>query len=492
MKRFAAVSILIVLFAAFSASALLGAEPNGKRLNLNLKEVPFPEVIRIIFAGSKTRYSVDPALSALKVSASLKNVTRDQAIKVVTRTAGVVYSLDGGAYKFRPGSRAVTTVKGPAQGHTRSAKGPVKVDLVTLSYISSGDAASLMSISPPDGLVSVTATSANTLLVKGDAEAIEQAKHLIELFDVEAALPRAVRVVLSLKLTAYPDADSITLTAESVGAEGVVMPLNISHTNADRGSYSLDARVTPTVLPDGSVSVVGSGAFDLRGPGDGTEPQRLSKEFDVAASVTPGVSSVISSGSVEDGGTKLDFAASVTVTVEKGRVVVPKSGLSSPTASPSVRVPRGADRPTSAASKPDDTHRKAADAILSRIWAAEPGQPKFDAIDAVVASYRSGDLATRNAIAWLCLTYTNDLGRGVLDRWPCMYVLSRSGYEAAVPDFIEVLKHDPVEAMRAVAAEALGDLSGNPRAHDALVEADLTETSKWVREVIARRLNNSQ
>ncbi len=56
-----------------------------------------------------------------------------------------------------------------------------------------------------------------------------------------------------------------------------------------------------------------------------------------------------------------------------------------------------------ALSPPDDAHRQAADAVLAQIWKADPGQPKFDAIDAVVAEYKTSDEATRNAIVYVCL-----------------------------------------------------------------------------------------
>jgi HEAT repeat protein len=142
---------------------------------------------------------------------------------------------------------------------------------------------------------------------------------------------------------------------------------------------------------------------------------------------------------------------------------------------------------------PDDAHRKAADALLQQIWNAQPGQPKFDAIDAVVLEYKKSDAATQNAITWLCLTYMKDTSRGPLDRWPCCYVIGRSGYMQGVPDMIDVLLRDEIEAMRAVAAEALGGIykaTRNATIHDALLQAARTDTSKWVRDTIAKYLGN--
>lgn len=493
MKRFAAVSALVILLVLVAAPAAFSAVASEKRLNLNLKEVPFPEVIRQILSGSKDRYKVDLALYRLNVSATLKNVTRDEAIRVVTKTAGVVYSVRDGMIIFKPDSQVVNMQKAPAQspGPT-AAKGPVKTDFITVQYISAGDAAALLNASPPDGLVMIMATSVNTLLIKGDAEAIAQAVKLIKLFDVEDALPHSVRVSLSIKISAAGLKDPIDLSTESVGPEGAPIPLSINSSSGQTDSLMLNVNLTPNVLNDGSISITGSGGIDCNLSGIGQEAQRLSKMFEVAASAASGTPTVIASGSTRNGEKWAEFAISATVTVEKGRVVMPKGGLSPGAAGTlPVRAPQATSQLGGAANKPDETHRKAADAVLARIWLAEPGQPKFDAIEGVVEEYKQGDVGTRNAIAWLCLTYMKDKGRDLQRRWPCCYVISRCGYEQGTPDLIEVLMHDPQEIMRAVAAEALGGISDNPTARDALVQANLKETSTRVRDVISKYLGDN-
>jgi hypothetical protein len=143
---------------------------------------------------------------------------------------------------------------------------------------------------------------------------------------------------------------------------------------------------------------------------------------------------------------------------------------------------------------PDQSRRKAADAMLSQIWRAEPGQPKFDAIDSVVKQYKQSDAATQNAVMWLCITYMKDTSRGVLDRWPCCYVIDRCRFEAGIPDLIDVLMLDYVEVVRAVAAESLGELykaTGNTKIKDALTEALRTEKSKRVLDTIAKYIQGA-
>ncbi|HET6454201.1 MAG TPA: HEAT repeat domain-containing protein [Armatimonadota bacterium] len=136
----------------------------------------------------------------------------------------------------------------------------------------------------------------------------------------------------------------------------------------------------------------------------------------------------------------------------------------------------------------DETQRKTAEAVLSQIDQADYGQAKFDAIDAVVRKVRESDPATRAAVMSLALARIKDKGLNSDLRWPCCYVIARSGYEQGVPDVIEVLLHDESETMRSVAAEALGQLGNNTLAHDALMQSARSETSQRVRQTLARYL----
>ncbi len=451
-------AIIIILLAA---TAAFGAETAEMRLNLDLKDVPFPEVIRQVFDGSAESYSVDPALNDMKVSATLKNVTKSEAIRVITRTAGIDYFVDASnTYVFKPNPQAAAAP--PVTVPTAVTPGsPTTSQIITLKYLRAGDAASMLSASPPDGLVGVIATSANTLLVKGSEAATKQAQSLIAAFDVEDVLPHSIRLALSLKISGPGLKSPLSLSTESVGTEGSPMPLNLNSTGTH--VCMLDAKLTPNVMPDGSVSLTGSGAIDCNlseAQASVRRTQRLSKAFEVAAPATAGTPVVVASGSVDDASGKLEFRVSVTATVEKGRIAAPRAA---------------ARPPTVAVSKPDEAHRKAADAVLEQIWKAAPGQAKFDAIDDVVSKYRESDIAAQNAIGWMCVTYMSDWSADFQKRWPCRYVIGRSNCELGLPALVQILLHDQMEMMRAVAAEALGGLPDNAEAHDALVQSSRTE-----------------
>ena len=157
---------------------------------------------------------------------------------------------------------------------------------------------------------------------------------------------------------------------------------------------------------------------------------------------------------------------------------------------PGIPSPESASQPSKAGG-PDETQRKTAEAVLSQIDQADYGQAKFDAIDAVVRKVRESDPATRAAVMSLALARIKDKGLNSDLRWPCCYVIGRSGYEQGVPDLIEILLHDELEIMRVVAAEALGGLRNNTAAHDALLQSARKDTSKMVRDTLARYLGKT-
>lgn len=156
----------------------------------------------------------------------------------------------------------------------------------------------------------------------------------------------------------------------------------------------------------------------------------------------------------------------------------------------SVVVPSPAPRAPIRIIVPSIPQRRSAEALLHQIWQAQPGKPKFDAIDTVVRTLKDGDAAERNAILSIFVSAMKDGGLTITQRWPCCYVISHSAFEPGVPHLIQELLCDRSETMRAVAAEALGGLRGNAAAYDALMQSARHETSKWVRKTLAKYLGD--
>ncbi|HUV03978.1 MAG TPA: peptidoglycan DD-metalloendopeptidase family protein [Armatimonadota bacterium] len=162
-----------------------------------------------------------------------------------------------------------------------------------------------------------------------------------------------------------------------------------------------------------------------------------------------------------------------------------KSSLYDPKA---VAQALGIGQPGGSSYTSDDSKRTSAETLLERVQRAEHGAAQFAAIDALAKIVKESDAASRSAILSLVIATMNDKSRAVEERWPCCYVISGSEYEPGIPDLIQVLLHDESDVMRSVAAEALGELSKNADAYDALLQASRQETSPWVRDVLTRRL----
>ena len=176
---------------------------------------------------------------------------------------------------------------------------------------------------PPDGLLSVITTDANAVIIKGTADALDQSERLLKAIDVESVLPRSVRIEMSLDIVSAHGKPLVRLSTQSVGADGTAIPLYLNQPGNGGNNCMLDANITPTILPDSSISLAGSGTFNCIFANGDEGVGCLGKPFDVIVPAQPGSKVVIASGSVASGADTVSFSLSVTVTVEKGRVVYP-------------------------------------------------------------------------------------------------------------------------------------------------------------------------
>jgi HEAT repeat protein len=129
--------------------------------------------------------------------------------------------------------------------------------------------------------------------------------------------------------------------------------------------------------------------------------------------------------------------------------------------------------------------------FLARLTSEEAGYARLAATRALATKIRESEPDPRWNMLSVVIQTMKDPSNPTNQRWQCCYVISGSKDERGIPSLIEVLTKDPIEIVRAVAAEALADFAGNQTAHDALARALQTETSQKVIEVINRRLNPS-
>jgi hypothetical protein len=100
VKRLALLLCIITMLcvwcsAAFSQSA--DKDMTEKRVNFELKDAPVRAAIDTLFkwAPNNVSYAIDQAVTGT-ISASLKDLTFDQALKTITRQAGLTYTKENG------------------------------------------------------------------------------------------------------------------------------------------------------------------------------------------------------------------------------------------------------------------------------------------------------------------------------------------------------------------------------------------------------------
>lgn len=124
--------------------------------------------------------------------------------------------------------------------------------------------------------------------------------------------------------------------------------------------------------------------------------------------------------------------------------------------------------------------------FLRRLLYPEPNCDTFAAMKALIEkAKRSDEVAREQMMAQIIAAMLNKQAPAS-QRWQCCYVISDSGYEPGIPYLVKVLSDERDETMRAVAAEALGKLSKNKTAYDALVQSSQKETSEQVLQTIAK------
>ncbi len=332
--------------------------PSDKPIDMEFKDVPLGEAIAALFKDTGVSYTIDANIQELKVTAVLKNVTLDQALKGVLRAAGGVYRVENGMYiiSARPAvspepvgqPSAILGPPGAAPGMASQPGGDVVTQIVGLNYVSAGDVAPMIA----GRGVTVSTTNGNKLILTGSSQAVNQVMALIRAVDDETALARTIRLKMTAKVTVQTAKGPKTYDAstESIGAEQTPSLLNLQTQMPYYTEYSavakdgktvkqrqpnfqqaklVDATIVPTMTADGRIGLAGRGHFSfILGTPPGTE---ISKDFDIAASAEPGKPTVVAAGSATLDVGKVEFSVSVTATPEAGRVhFAPPQGSPTP------------------------------------------------------------------------------------------------------------------------------------------------------------------
>jgi hypothetical protein len=294
------------------------------------------------------------------VSAYLQNMPVEDALNQITSAAGAKYRkelLNGkDTYIFSSdSSQAAAQMQyspyRPGQALQQSPANNSINDTVRLNYINS---AAVMPMANAQQDVQVANSGSNFLVLRGAPDAVKSFKGMVAAVDRPESMPRAVRVKATVQVavtqkTEAPQPVISRAETESVGVEGMLMPLTIGASRSPRGSNlihngdgsveevkdptrrDLDLRLdlTPTVLASEPATNTAGQTISLTGHGmiSGYLPIQFSKDFDFAVSVIPPAKATIAQGNVEIDGSSVAFTVTISANVEKGRVQLPANGI---------------------------------------------------------------------------------------------------------------------------------------------------------------------
>ena len=327
MKTRVTLSLLLCATSLIGLCACQAAEnPSAKRVNLEARDTPLSQVIDSLFKDTGLSYTIDPAVANLRVTAVLRNVGFEVALRQVARAAGIAYRVDdGGAYAFERPAAMQPRIDQPPPISDSAA-----LEKLQLQFVEPPDVVPTLSAIP--GL-QVVSSGPSFVMVRGDERAIDKAKQLVRMVDTQDAYPQAVRIKLTARVTVQEPgkaAKTYEAFSESVGISGAPMPLRIEAasggqpravskdgTPAPRQLNSVEVMLVPVADEQGKISLSGQGTVR------GDLPIHYEKGFEVAAACPVGGKTVIAAGGAELDAGKVDFEVSVTPTLEKERVKRP-------------------------------------------------------------------------------------------------------------------------------------------------------------------------
>jgi hypothetical protein len=385
MKRTLASSLLIVILTLLLTGIVLGqADPFGKPITLTFKNTPFPDALDTLLKGSGISYTLgqfasEPAQK--RITAVFQGVPLEAALQQMLRAIGASYRKDGnmllvselstnqalnqvntqtqitpnvgndGFQQFQNnGYTRVVNVdppKGAPDGLRPLHPNYADYETVSLKYV---DASAILPLGVLEPELFIARTGANSITIHGRPGVIENFKQVIQRIDTPESLPRSIRITARVEVTGKDAAGNLQpitsrADSESLGIEGVSMPLTISaRTNrppiadpanneaqitantAAQSDIDMRIDVTATVQPAAANTVP---TISLTGHGiiNGHVPMEFGKDFDFAVSTSPNTTQTITQGSVDIGGSQVSFAVNVTANIEKGRVQLPANGI---------------------------------------------------------------------------------------------------------------------------------------------------------------------
>jgi hypothetical protein len=348
-------------------------------VDLELNQVRLYKALDELFKGADLTYFVDPEIRDVRVTAVLKNVSVNDAFQQILGAAGAVAERENGKLfimRRQPySSFAIELQRRIAEmmaelarervGKTEddpdvkslekaieelqkrladertvipqilsipnwnyatpstSGKGG-KTQVFTINYI---NPAELVPLIYALGARQVTVVSGGKLVINASEEAMAQAAEIIRQVDTEEALPRPVTVKIHATYQVTDEAGKTeSLESSTFGTVAEGQPIKLGTVAAPKNDdvlpgLLLDIQLLPEVGAGDQVTLVGTVAMPVP-----EKPEIKISDTPVAVTVKSGASAVISEGSLDISGGKLEFEIRAEVTVGKERLKTKSKG----------------------------------------------------------------------------------------------------------------------------------------------------------------------
>lgn len=181
----------LMLFSSVACVAEDAARPpeagQNKTLNLQFKDMPLADALDAMFKGTGYSYTIDQSLKDLKVTAVLKDIPFDQALKQVAKAVGAFYHMDGNTYSF-------SAKAAPQTGPVPLSGQGIETRVITLLYLDADDA--VFVVTGPE--VQARAVGDKKLVLRGKSKALDAAVAQVKGLDEESTAAKTVRLKISI------------------------------------------------------------------------------------------------------------------------------------------------------------------------------------------------------------------------------------------------------------------------------------------------------
>jgi type II secretory pathway component HofQ len=144
MKKITILALTVLLVGGTCTAALTqDAAGSENMISLELRDTPVRTAIDSLFKGTGKNYAIEPGVTGTIPNLSLKDVTFDQALKTLTKSAGLTYKKEGNVFLIGVKQQVEVQPPVPTAVDTSAVEQPAemdrKVEKIALNYADAMD-----------------------------------------------------------------------------------------------------------------------------------------------------------------------------------------------------------------------------------------------------------------------------------------------------------------------------------------------------------------